>query len=74
MHLQAWKTSAVDPHLLLIRAGGTSMRSREAAAPISPTPLSAGKLNSKSLSFSLLLEEVPVEDELLGTLCQGKAA
>lgn len=50
------------------------MRPGEAAAPISPAHLSAGKRNSKSLSFSLLLEEVPVEDELLGMLCQGKAA
>lgn len=50
------------------------MRTEEAAAPISPPLLSAGKHSSKSLSFSLLLEEVPVEDGLLGMLCQGKAA
>lgn len=49
----------------------------EAAASISPTLLSAGfaeKCNSKSLAFSLLLEEVLVEDELPGVLCQGNAA
>lgn len=49
----------------------------EAAAPISPALLSAGfagKCNSKSLAFSLLLEEVLVEDELPDMLCQGNAA
>lgn len=69
--LQAWKTSAIDPR---IRGEGTSVRSGEAAASVSPTLLSAGRCNSKSLSFSLLLEEVLVEDGLPGLLCQGKAA
>lgn len=68
---QAQKTSAVDPQII---GEGPNMRFGEAAAPISPTLLSAGKHNSKSLSFSLLPEEVPVEDESLGMLCQGKAA
>jgi len=45
--------------------------------PPSPQPSSAGfagKRNSKSLVFCLLLEEVLVEDELPGGLCQGNAA
>lgn len=53
------------------------MCSEEAAAPFSPALLStgfAGKRNSKSLAFSLLLEEALVEDELPGVLCQGNAA
>lgn len=73
MCLEAWETSAVDPHLLLIRGGGTARGPGRLQLP-SPQLLSAGKRNSKSLSFSLLPEEVPVEDELLGMLCQGKAA
>lgn len=74
----------VSPCTAARGAGRTAIHYGEAADPLPPPPSSPRGLqgsaaigmkgNNRSLAFSLPLEEVLVEDELPGVLCQGYAA